>query len=126
MPLDAIGIASKDMKETVRFYALLGVDLKEEGGPEHYEGSTPSGIRIMADTVELMKKINPDWVEPVGSGMSLAFVLDAPADVDVTFEKIREAGFKTIKDPWDAFWGQRYALVHDPDGNEVALFAALP
>ena len=27
--------------------------------------------------------------------------------------------------PWDAFWGQRYAVVLDPDGNVVNLFAPL-
>jgi uncharacterized glyoxalase superfamily protein PhnB len=27
--------------------------------------------------------------------------------------------------PWDAFWGQRYATVLDPDGNQVDLFAPL-
>ena len=29
-------------------------------------------------------------------------------------------------EPWDAVWGQRYAVVHDPDGNPVDLYAALP
>jgi uncharacterized glyoxalase superfamily protein PhnB len=29
-------------------------------------------------------------------------------------------------EPWDAFWGQRYATVRDLDGNGVDLFAALP
>ena len=30
-----------------------------------------------------------------------------------------------IKEPWDAFWGQRYAQVRDPDGNPVDLYAPL-
>ena len=25
--------------------------------------------------------------------------------------------------PWDAFWGQRYAVLHDPDGHQVDLYA---
>jgi uncharacterized glyoxalase superfamily protein PhnB len=29
------------------------------------------------------------------------------------------------KEPWDAFWGQRYAVVADPDGNHVDLYAPL-
>jgi catechol 2,3-dioxygenase-like lactoylglutathione lyase family enzyme len=29
------------------------------------------------------------------------------------------------KEPYDAFWGQRYANVADPDGNAVDLFAPL-
>jgi len=36
------------------------------------------------------------------------------------------AGFQGHVEPWDAFWGQRYATLRDPDGNGVDLFAALP
>jgi uncharacterized glyoxalase superfamily protein PhnB len=36
-----------------------------------------------------------------------------------------EAGFTGEKEPWDAFWGQRYAQLADPDGVPVDLFAAL-
>jgi uncharacterized glyoxalase superfamily protein PhnB len=28
-------------------------------------------------------------------------------------------------EPWDAFWGQRYATAKDPDGNHVDLFASI-
>ena len=34
-------------------------------------------------------------------------------------------GARPHKEPWDAFWGQRYAQIHDPDGNVVDLFAPL-
>jgi uncharacterized glyoxalase superfamily protein PhnB len=33
------------------------------------------------------------------------------------------AGYTGHKAPWDAFWGTRYAIVKDPDGNGVDLFA---
>ena len=36
-----------------------------------------------------------------------------------------EAGHTSRSDPFDAFWGQRYATVLDPDGNPVDLYAAL-
>jgi hypothetical protein len=36
------------------------------------------------------------------------------------------AGSHGYKAPWDAVWGQRYAVIHDPDGNSVDLFAPLP
>ena len=63
---------------------------------------------------------------PTGSSsISLAFVHDTPADVDATYGKLVAAGYDGHKEPWDAFWGQRYAIVHDPDGNTVDLFAAL-
>ena len=34
-------------------------------------------------------------------------------------------GFDGEKEPWDAFWGQRYAQLRDPDGVPVDLYAAL-
>jgi uncharacterized glyoxalase superfamily protein PhnB len=36
-----------------------------------------------------------------------------------------EAGFHGEKEPWDAFWGHRYAQLQDPDGVGIDLFAAL-
>ena len=38
-------------------------------------------------------------------------------------QKLVSLGYDGYKKPWDAFWGQRYAVVHDPDGNAVDLFA---
>ncbi|MEI6887310.1 MAG: VOC family protein [bacterium] len=30
-----------------------------------------------------------------------------------------------VKEPWDAFWGQRYCVVKDPGGNMIDLYAYL-
>jgi uncharacterized glyoxalase superfamily protein PhnB len=45
--------------------------------------------------------------------------------VDETYARVTEAGFRGAKEPWDAFWGQRYAMLLDPDGVEISLYAAL-
>lgn len=115
--LDAIGILSRDLKKSSEFYGILGVELKPTGAETHYEGSTPSGIRLMLDHC-VENKVH-------GSGVVLCFVQASPKLVDEVFAKITKAGFKSIKEPWDAFWGQRYASVLDPDGNQIDLFAAL-
>ena len=125
MSLDAIGIISKDLDASIKFYGLLGITLKQEGGPEHYEGNTPSGIRIMVDSVDLIKSINPSWQEPTGCGVVLCFKQNSADEVNTLYQNIVEAGFLSIKEPWDAFWGQRYASVQDPDGNQIDLFAEL-
>ena len=39
--------------------------------------------------------------------------------------RLTAAGYTTRRAPWDAFWGQRYAVVVDPDGNGVDVFAGL-
>ena len=60
-----------------------------------------------------------------GNQVSLAFECESPAEVDEIYARVTEAGFEGEKEPWDAFWGQRYALLGDPDGVRINLYAAL-
>lgn len=122
--LAAIGIVTKDMGAAARFYRLLGVDVPDPDG-DHVEVTLANGLRLMWDTEQLIRQIDTDWVEPAGVRMALAFECDSPADVDATFAAVVAAGFPGKKEPWDAFWGQRYAQLIDPDGNTVDLFAPL-
>ena len=112
------------MDEAVRFYRLLGVDVPDPT-EDHLGVTLPSGIRLMWDTVELIRSFDPDWVDPVRQRVTLAFECADAADVDTVFRRLVDAGFNGKKEPWDAFWGQRYAQVYDPDGNSVDLFAPL-
>lgn len=124
---DMIGLTVRDMGASLRFYRRLGLAIPDGvDGEPHVDVITPNGYRIAWDTEELMKGLYPDWVEPAGQRMGLAFKCDSPAEVDATFAQLMAAGYRARREPWDAFWGQRYAVVLDPDGNGVDLFAALP
>jgi uncharacterized glyoxalase superfamily protein PhnB len=122
--LEAIGIVTGDQAASLRFYGLLGLDVPEPG-EDHVEASLPGGLRLMWDTEELIKQIDPEWQTPVGQRVGLAFRCADPAEVDATYARVLDAGFQGKKEPWDAFWGQRYAQLVDPDGNTVDLFAPL-
>lgn len=124
MNIEAIGIAAKEIEETIKFYNLFDVEFKEFG-EGHFEGVSSNGVRLMVDSVELMKKINPEWSYENRSNIILCHKSDTPLGVDTIYNKIVEAGFEKIKEPWDAFWGQRYASVRDPDGNQIDIFAEL-
>jgi uncharacterized glyoxalase superfamily protein PhnB len=121
--LDAIGITSADLDRTRAFYALLGVEIAE--GDDHVEATFPSGLRLMFDTEDVIRSFLPDWTRDTGNTVSLAFECSSPAEVDELYARVVAAGFEGEKEPWDAFWGQRYALLGDPDGTRVNLFAAL-
>jgi uncharacterized glyoxalase superfamily protein PhnB len=121
--VDAIGIVSSDLAKSIAFYRLLGLDFPDST-EDHVEAKTAGGVRVMLDNVELMKQLNPDWVKPTGHAIGLAFLCASPADVDETYDRI-VAGHHGKTAPWDAFWGQRYATVLDPDGNQVDIFAPL-
>jgi catechol 2,3-dioxygenase-like lactoylglutathione lyase family enzyme len=126
--LDLIGLVVADMARSLAFYRRLGFDLPPEAdGEPHVEAGLPGGLRIAWDTVDTIRSFDPGWMPPAGGHrVSLAFACADPAEVDDTFRVLVDAGYDGHKEPWDAFWGQRYAIVLDPDGNSVDLFAALP
>ncbi len=122
---DLVGIVVQDMAASLRFYRLLGLDIPASSDTEsHCEVTLPGGFRLAWDTYALMVSLYPDWVAPVGQRMTLAFKCDSPAEVDALHAKIIQSGYASHTAPWDAFWGQRYAVVVDQDGNWIDLFAA--
>jgi uncharacterized glyoxalase superfamily protein PhnB len=126
MKLDLLGIVAADIPRSLAFYRMLGIQIPEpEAGEQHIEVTLPNGLRLAWDSLELVKQITPDWEEPRGNRIALAFLCDSPQQVDEKFREITAAGFEAVKEPWDAFWGQRYAIVKDPDGNGIDLFAPL-
>jgi len=121
--LDAIGIVASDLARTRAFYGLLGVEFAE--GDDHVEARMPNGLRLMVDTESVIGSFNPEWRRATGNQLALAFACDSPTEVDELYARVVGAGFEGEKEPWDAFWGHRYAQLRDPDGVPVDLFAAL-
>jgi catechol 2,3-dioxygenase-like lactoylglutathione lyase family enzyme len=122
--LNAIGIVVSDMERSIRFYRLLGLDVPETPGEGHIDTFLPNGVRFMLDSEEVVKSFRPDWARATGNQLSLAFECSSPAEVDETYARAVGAGFHGENEPWDAFWGQRYAQLADPDGAPVDLYAA--
>lgn len=58
--------------------------------------------------------------------MNLQFVCETPGEVDAMHASLVASGYASHTAPWDAFWGQRFARVTDPDGRVVNFYAALP
>ena len=123
--LNAIGIVASDLGRSIAFYRLLGVDFPEDG-EGHIEATLPSGTRFMLDEESVVKSFRPDWTREIGNQLALAFECASVGEVDELFESVKTAGFDAEKEPWNAFWGQRYAQLRDPDGVPVDLFARLP
>ena len=122
--LNAIGIVASDTARSIAFYRLLGVDFPEDG-EGHIEATLPSGTRFMLDSEDVVKSFRPDWTREIGYQLALAFECASPGEVDETYARVEAGGFQTEKEPWDAFWGQRYAQLRDPDGVPVDPYAPL-
>lgn len=124
---DMIGLAVADLRASLAFYRLLGLPIPADADDQpHVEVTLPGGLRLAFDPLDTVRANDPSWTAPRGSArVSLAFRCAEAAEVDDWYAKLTAAGYPGHLPPWDAVWGQRYAVVHDPDGNAVDLFAAL-
>ncbi|MFI6147647.1 VOC family protein [Streptomyces sp. NPDC051109] len=124
--LDMIGLVVSDMAASLAFYRRLGLDVPAGAEEQpHVEAVLPGGLRIGWDTEEVIRSFDPSWTRPSGGDrLGLAFQCGSPAEVDAVYAELTDAGYEGHLKPWDAFWGQRYAVVLDPDGCGVSLFAA--
>jgi predicted lactoylglutathione lyase len=122
---EAVGVVVSDLERAIAFYRQLGLEFPEDA-EEHAEAKV-GDVRVLLDTEATIRSFEPDWQPPTGGHRSaLAFRCDSPTGVDETYARLLEIGGAPHKEPWDAFWGMRYAMVKDPDGNVVDLFADLP
>jgi uncharacterized glyoxalase superfamily protein PhnB len=124
--LNAIGIVASDMARSIRFYQVVGFDVPDTPDEGHVDTSLPNGMRLMLDAEDEIRSFRPEWTRETGNQIGLALECESPAEVDEIYARVTAAGFHGEKEPWDAFWGQRYAQLQDPDGVPVDLYAALP
>ena len=123
---NGIGIIVADMGRSLAFYRRLGLDIPAAADSEpHVNVALGAGVNLMIDTIDTIKSFDAQWTPPQGgNAFGLAFECADPAEVDRVFAELTGAGYESHLAPWDAFWGQRYAVVVDPDGHHVDLFAA--
>ncbi|MEV6278555.1 VOC family protein [Nocardia sp. NPDC051832] len=124
--LDFFSIVVSDMAASVAFYRRLGLAFPAGAETEsHAEATIPGGIRIALDTEAVIKSFYPEWQGAAGGRIGMAFRCATAAEVDSVFAELVEAGYEGELKPFDAAWGQRYAVVKDPDGTGVDLYAPL-
>ncbi|WP_163547420.1 VOC family protein [Candidatus Frankia nodulisporulans] len=122
------GLIVSDLARSLAFYRRLGLAIPAAADAEpHVEVALPGGQRLLFDTEDTIRSFDPAWA-PASAGqgrISLAFACADPAEVDAVHGDLVAAGYESHLAPWDAFWGQRYASIVDPDGNTVDLYAPL-
>lgn len=126
MKLNAVAVTTTNITKTADFYKLLGFEFPEfKSDEQHLEAKPREGsAKLMIDSKEIVMQITHERPHP-GNHSAFAIQYDTGAEVDQVVENVKAKGFDVIREPWDAFWGQRYAVVSDPDGYHVDLYAQL-
>ena len=124
--LNAIGLVAADPDRSAAFYRTLGYEVPEptpeSGG--HLDIDL-GGFRLMLDSEEVIRSFDPEWSGSGSGRLSLAVECSSPEEVDRRHGELSALGSGSHLAPFDAFWGQRYATVLDPDGVRVDLYAPL-
>ncbi len=129
--LNQIDLVVRDMDATIAFYRALGVAIPEPAiwrtgsGAHHVDLTMPSGLIVHFDSAALAKFYDRGWREPTGSGTRnvFSFRVASREEVDRIHAKLTALGHASAQPPYDTFWGSRYAIVEDPDGNHVGIMS---
>ena len=123
--LDQVNLVVSDMDASLAFYRRLGVDIpdREPKWDAHHRSANIGGdLDFDLDSAEMAK----DWNEGSrGPSCIVGFRLSSSEAVDALYADLTGAGYRGQQTPYDAFWGSRYAVVEDPDGNPVGLMGPM-
>lgn len=125
--LDQVNVVVRDMDAAVAFYRRLGVEIADTAPQwerHHRSAVLPDGIDLDIDTCAFAAHWDEGW--PAGaSGSVIGFRVERRETVDEIYADLVAHGAVGQQPPWDAFWGARYAVVEDPDGNAVGIMSAM-
>ena len=125
--LDQLNLVVQDMRTTVEFYRRLGLAIEDtppEWEARHRTATTPDGLDLNFDSIEFAHAWDGGWPAQ-RTGAVLGFRLASREAVDARYKELTGAGYAGQQEPYDAFWGARYAIIEDPDGNAVGLMSPL-
>ena len=122
--LNQLSVLVRDMKASVEFYRRLGLDIPDSGSiwdDHHRPAGSIDALDLEFDSTRFAEK----WAGRGGAGFVLGFNVTTRDAVDELYDDMIAAGHKGHRPPHDAFWGARYAIMEDPDGNLVGLMSPI-
>ena len=131
LSLDQLNLVVRDVEATVAFYRVLGLEIPEQAiwrtstGAHHAEASTPEGLHLDFDSLALAEAYNAGARAPAAASSPhvVSFRVESREAVDEIHSRILDLGYASAQQPYDTFWGARYAIVLDPDGNFVGVMS---
>lgn len=108
-------IATGDLQRSLRFYRDL------LGGAVAFEYPGPDGQTVYAGVDIGTSHIGIGQDAEAATGPSRISLWVYTDDCDALVERLRSAGVPILEEPVDQPWGERVALVQDPDGIRVRV-----
>ncbi len=123
--LSQLNLAVRDMGATAAFYRRLGLPIEANEDTEHVACTLPNGMIIEWDQTDFVTVWDSSSTGETGGTTVLCFSLPSRDAVNDVYGDLIAGGYHGRQQPYDAFWGARYAIVADPDGNPVGLMSPI-
>ena len=121
-----INLVVRNIDESLAFYRRLGLDIPEPwssgGAGHHAKAAAGPEVDLEFDSHQLARAYNEGFAAERGR-VVIGLTLDSREAVDALWHSLLAEGAQGLQPPFDAFWGARYAIVEDPDGNPVGLMS---
>ncbi|MGH8980094.1 MAG: VOC family protein [Acidimicrobiales bacterium] len=116
-------LVTKNVAAAVAFYRRLGLAIPDTDPAfqdHHRSVQSSEGIDLDFDSEQFARHWDRGW----GGGMGVLSVrVPSRQRVDEIYADLLRAGHRGQQEPYDAFWGVRFAVVEDPDGNAVGIMS---
>lgn len=127
-----LNLVCADVDATLAFYREAGVDpggddnvWRTATGAHHLNLPTwQAEVGLELDSTALAEVYNAGYASaPSPGGVLIGFRVPTREAVDEVHARLTAAGHPSRQEPWDAFWGARFAVVADPDGRDVGFMS---
>jgi catechol 2,3-dioxygenase-like lactoylglutathione lyase family enzyme len=119
MSFASVRIVTDDLEGMVAFYERVTGQQAERPAPVFAQFSGPGGTLAIASTATVAM-LGDALVPATNRSVFIEFEV---ADVDGGFAELQCSSDDVVLQPTTMPWGNRSALVRDPDGNVVNLFS---
>ncbi|HEY1426039.1 MAG TPA: VOC family protein [Caulobacteraceae bacterium] len=123
-----VNLVVRNMRDSLAFYRRVGLDIPagavwESGGHGHHATADTKGdVDLEFDSHQLAHAYNQGFAAERGR-VVIGVALESREAVDTLWNELLAEGAQGLQPPFDVFWGARYAIVEDPDGNPVGLMS---
>ncbi|WP_167131468.1 VOC family protein [Paramicrobacterium chengjingii] len=118
-----VNLIVSDLARTREFYKHLGWDLLAMG--ERAARFSGDDLVVAFHLPEFAQAWDSGYSGARGGSTVIDVDCDDPGAVDATFSSLVENGATSRQPPNDTFFGCRYAVIADPDGNLIGLKSPL-
>jgi uncharacterized glyoxalase superfamily protein PhnB len=112
-----------DMDAAMDFWRRLGLAPDVTPGGVHARADLGPGVIIEWDTAGFAAQWDSGSPGPSAGGIIVGFEVATREAVDDLYAELTAADYRGHQRPYDTFWGVRYAIVDDPDGNPAGIMS---